>query len=70
MPDFVYELRRGDAVIATGRVIRELPLEVGERLTIGSHNGIVRTVQPQLGERDLHLPSDPRSARRGGMRDH
>jgi hypothetical protein len=70
MPDFVYELRRCDAVIATGRVIRELPLEVGERLTIGSHNGIVRTVQPQLGERDLRLPSDPRSARRGGMRDH
>lgn len=67
MPDYVYELRRGDAVIATGRLLRELPLEVGERVTIGGHSGIVRTVQPQLGERDLRLvvqllPDEPAAA--------
>ena len=33
----------------------ELPLEVGERLTIGSRAGIVRDVEPILGERELRL---------------
>jgi len=55
MPDYRYELRRGDEVIATGHFSREQPLEVGERLTIGSHSGIVRAVEPLLGERELHL---------------
>ena len=36
MPDYRYELRRGDEVIATGHFSREQPLEVGERITIGS----------------------------------
>jgi len=42
-------------VIATGLVGREQPLEVGERITIGSHSGILCTTEPQLGERALHL---------------
>jgi hypothetical protein len=36
MPDYRYELRRGDEVIATGHLTREQPLEVGERIAIGS----------------------------------
>ena len=55
MPDYRYELRRGDEVIATGHLSREQPLEVGERLTIGSRTGIVRDVVPLLGERELRL---------------
>ena len=55
MPDYVYELRRGDEVIATGHMGREQPLEVGERITIGSHNGIARAIEPLLGERELRL---------------
>ena len=55
MPEYRYELRRGDEVIATGRLSREQPLEVGERLTIGSRTGIVRDVVPLLGERELRL---------------
>ena len=34
---------------------REQPLEVGERIAIGSHNGIVRAIDPLLHERELHL---------------
>ena len=40
MPDYRYELRRGEEVIATGHLSREESLEVGERITIGSQSGI------------------------------
>jgi hypothetical protein len=36
MPEYRYELRRGDEVIATGHLSSEQPFEVGERITIGS----------------------------------
>jgi hypothetical protein len=49
-----YELRRGDEVVATGHLSREEPLEVGSRLAIGGQVGIVRSVEPVLGERELH----------------
>lgn len=55
MPDYRYELRRGEEVIATGHLSREQPLEVGERMTIGSQSGIVRDVEPLLGEHELRL---------------
>ena len=55
MPEYRYELRRGDEVIATGHLNRERPFEVGERLTIGSQSGIVRSVEPLLGEREVRL---------------
>jgi hypothetical protein len=49
--------RRGDGgeVIATGHLSREQPLEVGERIPIGSYTGIVRDVEPLLGEHELRL---------------
>lgn len=50
-----YELRRGDEVVATGHLSHERALEVGERLLIGGREGIVRTVEPLLGERELRL---------------
>jgi hypothetical protein len=53
--DYRYELRRGEELIATGHLSREQPLEVGERIAIGSQAGIVRTIEPRLGERELHL---------------
>jgi hypothetical protein len=50
-----YELRRGDEVVATGHLSRERALEVGERVLIGGHMGIVRTVEPILGESEQRL---------------
>jgi hypothetical protein len=55
VPDYRYELRRGEEVIATGRLSREEALEIGEQLTIGTHPGIVRSVEPLLHERELRL---------------
>jgi hypothetical protein len=57
MPSFAYryELRRGDEVIATGHLTRERSLEVGERITIGASAGIVRAIEPILGEAELRV---------------
>jgi hypothetical protein len=50
-----YELRRGDELVATGRLSLERPLEVGERVEIGESCGIVRAIEPLLGEPELRL---------------
>ncbi len=50
-----YELRRGDEVIASGRLTRERALEVGERITLSGRLGVVRSIEPVLSERDLHM---------------
>jgi hypothetical protein len=42
-------------LIATGHLSREQSLEVGDEITIGSERGRVRTIEPVLGERELHL---------------
>lgn len=42
-------------MIATGHLSHEQPLEVGERITIGCRTGIVRDVEPLLGEHGLRL---------------
>jgi hypothetical protein len=53
--DYRYELRRGDEVVATGHLSRDEPLEIGDRLEIGGQLGIVRTIEPLLGEREVRL---------------
>jgi hypothetical protein len=55
VPDYRYELRRSDEVIATGHMSSEHAFVVGERVVIGGHSGIVRATEPLLGERELRL---------------
>lgn len=55
MRDYRYELRDGDELIATGHLTREQPLDAGDRIAIGGHMGIVRDVEPLLGEHELRL---------------
>jgi hypothetical protein len=55
MPAYRYELRRGEEMLATGHLDRERPLEVGERIVIAGRPGIVRTIEPLLGEHELRL---------------
>jgi hypothetical protein len=55
MPEYRYELRRGDEVIATGHLSSDQAFEVGQRITIGSRSGIVRSIEPALRERELRL---------------
>lgn len=50
-----YELRRGDEVVPTGHLHHEQALEVGDRFQIGGQPGIVRTVEPLLGEGETRL---------------
>ena len=52
---YVYELRRGEEVVATGRLTREAPVESGDRIEIAGQAGIVRTVEPVLGQTELRL---------------
>lgn len=53
--EYVFELRRGDEIVATGRLSREERLEVGDRLEIAQGEGIVRSVEPLLGESALRV---------------
>jgi hypothetical protein len=53
--EYRYELRRGEEVLATGHLVWEQPLEVGERVVIGGREGIVRAIEPLLGELELRL---------------
>ena len=58
-----YQLRRDQDVIATGHISFEQPLQVGDRVTIGTSHGIVQSVTPTLQDRELELivhllPSD------------
>jgi len=50
-----YELRSSGATLATGHLTQPEPLEVGDRIEIGGSAGIVRTVEPILGEHELRL---------------
>jgi hypothetical protein len=53
--EYRYELRRGDELVATGHLTLEGRLEVGERVVIGGKIGIVRALEPLVGERELRL---------------
>lgn len=50
-----FELRRADEVIATGHLSWDQPLEIGDLVKIGRREGIVRAIQPLLGEQELRL---------------
>jgi hypothetical protein len=55
MPRYRYELRRGDTIVATGHFEPTDALQVGDRVEIGGHAGIVRAVEPLLGEQEQRL---------------
>jgi hypothetical protein len=50
-----FELRRADEIIATGHLSPEEPLEVGDAIRIGRRQGIIRTIEPLLGEPELRM---------------
>ena len=47
---YVYEVRHGTELVATGRLTREDAVQIGERMTVGHHTGLVRSVQPGLSD--------------------
>ena len=50
-----YELKRGDETLATGHLNRDAPLTPGDGITVNGRDGIVRVIEPQLGEREQRL---------------
>jgi len=50
-----YELRRGVEVVATGHFFLDRLVEVGEPLEIGGREGIVRAVEPLIGQGERRL---------------
>lgn len=44
--NYRYELRKGDAIIATGHITYKTPLEVGDEIAIGKTRGTVRELGP------------------------
>ncbi len=55
MSEYRYELRRGEEVVATGRLALDRNVEVGQELEIAGQVGIVRTIEPILAEREFRL---------------
>ncbi len=55
MTSYRYELRKGSEIIATGHLTRAEPLEVGDRIEVGGVHGLVRAIEPILGEQELRL---------------
>jgi len=53
--EYRYELHRNDEIVATGHLVRDDPVEVGEQLQILGQDSVVRSIEPQLGERELRL---------------
>jgi hypothetical protein len=53
--EYTYELRRGDDIVATGHLAQEKAPEVGQRVVLGGREGIVRSIDPVLGERGLRV---------------
>jgi hypothetical protein len=50
-----FELRRADEILATGHLSWEEPLTVGDSITIGRRRGIIRMIEPLLGEAELRM---------------
>ena len=46
-----FELKRGGELLATGHLNRDTALNTGDRITVNGGKGIVRAIEPQLGER-------------------
>jgi hypothetical protein len=57
-----YSLRRGDEVVATGYLLSEHRLEVGEELSVGPHRGVVIAVDPVVGGLEEQLTLELREA--------
>jgi hypothetical protein len=53
--EYLYELRRGEELVATGRLTRDSRFQVGDRVEIVGQPGIVKTTEPLLGQHEHRL---------------
>jgi hypothetical protein len=52
---YMFELRRGEEIVATGHLTNDESLQVGQLLNIGSHKGVIRTIEPVLRGSELRV---------------
>jgi hypothetical protein len=52
---YLYELRRGEEIIATGHLTLDQAAEAGERITIAGKPGIIRSITPATGQNQQRL---------------
>ena len=52
---YLYELRRGDEIVATGHLSHDTTLAIGDRVTIAGRAGIVQTIIPIRGQSEQRL---------------
>jgi hypothetical protein len=50
-----YELRRRGEIVATGHLTNDEPLQVGQSIKIGKREGVIQTIEPLLGDRELRI---------------
>ncbi len=55
MISYRYELREGDVIIATGHISYEVPLELGDLVTLGKTRGVVRDLGPRVAGGEVRL---------------
>jgi hypothetical protein len=52
---YIYELRQGETVVATGHINHDPPLEVGQHLVINKRDGLVQAIDPTIDPREHRL---------------
>lgn len=50
-----YELRHDGDTIATGHLSGNEPLQIGDQIEIAGSLGVIRSIEPSLGEQELRL---------------
>jgi hypothetical protein len=55
VPEYVYEVRRGEELLATGRLSDERELTAGDEVEIAGWGGIVRDAVPMPQKREVRL---------------
>ena len=53
--EYEYELRQAGEIVATGRLMHERPSQIGDRIVIGTREGIVSAVLPSIGDRPARI---------------
>ncbi len=55
MTPYIYELRRGEEIVATGHFLHDRVLETGDGVTIAGRAGTVHSVIPVRGQKEQRL---------------
>jgi hypothetical protein len=52
---YIYELRCGEEIVATGHLAQDSRFEIGDRVTVAGRAGLVHTIIPIRGRTEQRL---------------